>query len=140
MKRRRILVIDDNLNATRIVKLGLERVGNYEVRALNEPSQALTVARDFQPDLIMLDVCMPDVEGSELAEEIAGDPSFADTPIVFLTSIVTPQEAGKTGTLVVGSHEYIAKPARPEIIAACIERQLALSNRQHSSAAFISHA
>ncbi len=97
MKKNRILVIDDNLNATRIVKLALERTGSYEVRELNDPAQGLEAAREFRPDLILLDVCMPDIEGSEVAEKITSDPDFAATPIVFLTSIVTPREAGKTG-------------------------------------------
>ena len=130
MNRRRILVIDDNVHSARIVKLALERTGPYEVLPVTDPAQALAVTREFSPDLILLDVCMPGLEGSEVAEEIASDPDFAETPIVFLTSIVTPQEAGKAGTLVVGSHEYIAKPIRPEIISACVERHLAWSDRK----------
>jgi CheY-like chemotaxis protein len=130
MNKRRILVIDDNVNSARIVKLALERTGPYEVLPVNDPAQSLAVTREFKPDLILLDVCMPGLEGSEVAEEIASDPDFAETPIVFLTSIVTPQEAGKTGTLMVGSHEYIAKPIRPEVISACIERHLTWSDRR----------
>ncbi|HXI82649.1 MAG TPA: response regulator [Verrucomicrobiae bacterium] len=125
MKINRILVIDDNINATRVARLILERTGRYEVRELNDPGQALEIAREFGPDLVLLDVCMPNVEGSAVAETINGDPGFADTPIVFLTCIVTPREVGKNGTRVIGRHEYIAKPARPDILIACIERNLA---------------
>ena len=129
MKTNRILVIDDNLNATRVARLILERTGHYAVRELNDPGQALSIAREFEPDLILLDVCMPHVEGSAVAEEINGAPGFADTPIVFLTCIVTPREVGKNGTRVIGRHEYIAKPARPDILIACIERNLARAGR-----------
>jgi CheY-like chemotaxis protein len=136
MKTNRILVIDDNINATRVVRLFLERTGRYEIRELNDPAQALDVAREFEPDLILLDVCMPNIEGSVVAEKISGTPGFADTPIVFLTCIVTPGEAGKNGTLVIGRHEYIAKPARPDILIACIERNLARSGRRSPTAEY----
>jgi len=129
MKTNRILVIDDNVNATRVARLILERTGRYEVRELNDPGQALAIAQEFQPDLILLDVCMPQIEGSVVAEKINGTAGFADTPIVFLTCIVTPGEMGKNGTLVIGRHEYIAKPARPDVLVACVERNLARAGR-----------
>jgi CheY-like chemotaxis protein len=138
MKKNRILVIDDNVNATRIVKLALERTGSYEVQELNDPVRGLETARDFKPDLILLDVCMPDIEGSEVAEKIASDPDFAATPVVFLTSIVTPREAGKNGSIIVGRHEYIAKPARTQTIVACVQKHLAQARRLSSSAECVS--
>jgi len=140
MKKKRILVIDDNVNATRIVKFSLERTGRFEVRELNDPSQALAAAHEFRPDLILLDVCMPHIEGSEVAEEISNHPDFAATPIVFVTSIVTPREANKQGTLVVGRHEYIAKPARLETIVATIDRHLTRDAQKSPPAEYTAHA
>jgi len=140
MNKNRILVIDDNLNATRIVKLALERTGAYEVREVNDPAQSLEAAREFRPDLILLDVCMPDIEGSEVAEKITSDPDFAATPVVFLTSIVTPREAGKTGSITVGRHEYIAKPARTQTIIACVQKHLAQARQPATSAAGVPHS
>jgi len=134
MKNHRILVIDDSPTSTRMTRLMIERTGRYEVRELNDPQQAFEVAREFRPDLILLDVCMPNIEGSEVAERFANDPDFADTPIVFLTCIVTPGEAGKTGGLVIGQHEYIAKPARPEKLVASIEGNLARASRRTPTA------
>ncbi len=136
MKTNRILVIDDNINATRVARLILERTGRFEVRELNDPAQALEVAQEFGPDLILLDVCMPTVEGSVVAEKIKGTASFAGIPIIFLTCIVTPGEMGKNGTLVIGAHDYIAKPARPDILIACIERNLARSGRRSPTAEY----
>jgi CheY-like chemotaxis protein len=129
MRKPRILVIDDNANATRITKLILERSGHYEARELNDPRQALDVAREFRPDLILMDVCMPDVEGSEVADQIGRDPFLSDVPIVFLTCIVTPSEVGKNGRVVIGQHEYIAKPVRPDQLIACIRDGLERANR-----------
>ena len=129
MRKNRILVIDDDIRATRMARLVLERTGCYEVRELNESDQALGVAWEFGPDLILLDVCMPNAGGDEVAEKISNDPALASTPIVFLTCIVTPNETGKTGSVVIGSHEYLAKPARPETLIACLERNLERSRR-----------
>jgi len=129
MKRRRILVVDDDPTATRMARLTLERTGRYEVRELNDPGRAVDVVRQFGPHLVLLDVCMPHVEGSVVAEKINNDPALAAIPIVFLTCIVTPSETGKTGSVVIGSREYLAKPARPETLIACLERNLERSRR-----------
>jgi CheY-like chemotaxis protein len=134
MNKSRILVIDDNPMATRMTRLTIERTGSYEVWELNDPVQTLDTAREFKPDLILLDVCMPDIEGSKVAETIHDDPEFGDTPIVFLTCIITPSEAGKNGRLVIGRHEYMAKPARPDKLIACIEDNLARARRRSLSA------
>ena len=136
MNKNRILVVDDNVNSTRISRLILERTGRYEVRELNDPRALLRVAREFGPDLFLLDVCMPDIGGSEVAECIHNDPSFAATPIVFLTCIVTPRETGKNGTTIIGQHEYMAKPAEPEKLVACIERNLERVRRRSSADQF----
>jgi DNA-binding response OmpR family regulator len=127
-------VIDDDIRATRMTRIVLERTGHYEVRELNESDRALGVAWEFGPDLILLDVCMPNAEGSQVAEKINNDSVLASTPIVFLTCIVTPGEAGKSGSVVIGRHEYLAKPARPEKLLACIEGNLARAGRLSLSA------
>jgi DNA-binding response OmpR family regulator len=140
VKKNRILLIDDDATATRVVRMTLERTGRYEVGELNDPSQAVSTARMFRPDLILLDVCMPDVEGSEVAGQISVDPVLADTPIIFLTCIVTPSEAGKTGSVIIGRHEYIAKPARPEKLVACIDANLERARRSSPPAEYVTRS
>jgi CheY-like chemotaxis protein len=134
MSKSRILVIDDNPTATRMTRLTIERTGSYEVRELNDPAQAINTAREFKPDLILLDVCMPDIEGSKVAETLNDDHEFGDTPIVFLTCIITPSEAGKNGRLTIGRHEYMAKPARPDKLLDCIQENLPQARRRSLSA------
>jgi CheY-like chemotaxis protein len=129
MKKSRILIIDDNVNSTRVAKLIIERSGRYEARGLNDPTQALDVAQEFRPDLILLDVCMPGAEGSEVADQIGRAAFLSDVPIVFLTCIVTPTEVGKNGRVVIGDHEYMAKPVRPSQLLACIQENLERANR-----------
>lgn len=127
MKIRRILAVDDDIQATRMIKLALERTGRYEVRELNNPIQALWVAREFRPDLILLDVCMPGREGMEVAFEIRADAEFQATPIVFLTSIVSEREAIGDGSPNGGFH-FVAKPARVQRMITCIERNLEMAH------------
>jgi len=127
MKKSRILVIDDNIDATRVVKLTLERTGLYEVRELNSPAEALTVVREYQPDLIFVDVNMPEIGGGEVAFMIRSDKKFERTPIVFLTSLVSERESKSTGVLVGGFH-FVAKPPRLERMMDCIERNLATAS------------
>jgi DNA-binding response OmpR family regulator len=136
INKTRILVVDDDVNATRITRLILERTGRYEVREVNDPRAMLSIAREFGPDLFLLDVCMPDTGGSEVAERITNDPSFDGTPIVFLTCIVTRAETGPNGTAVIGQHEYMAKPAEPEKLVACVERNLERARRRSSADQF----
>ena len=123
MKKIRILVIDDNVDATRIVKRTLERTDLYEVQELNYPAQSLTVAREFKPDLVLLDVNMPGVGGGEVAFTIRSDREFERTPIVFLTSLVSEREVKPEGVLVGGFH-FVAKPPRLERMVACIEKNI----------------
>lgn len=121
--KKRILVVDDEPGLTRLIRLNLEATGDYEVREENRGVQALAAARAFRPDLILLDVMMPDKEGGDVAAEIQEDPALAQTPIVFLTAIVTRQEAGPAGSEIAG-HTFLAKPVRREDLIQCIEAQL----------------
>ena len=123
MKKKRIMVVDDDINATRILKVGLERTGLYQVREVNNGSEALGVAREYQPDAILLDVCMPDAEGSYVAFQIRNDEEFKKTPITFLTCIVTERELAEKGSII-GGYRYIAKPTRLEKVIACLEKDL----------------
>jgi CheY-like chemotaxis protein len=116
MTARRILVVDDDVNATRMIKLALERTSRYKVRELNDPIQALWVAREFKPDLILMDVCMPGKEGMELAFQLRGDEDFRAIPIVFLTSLISERDGG--------DFHFIAKPTRLNRVISCIEKNL----------------
>jgi DNA-binding response OmpR family regulator len=127
-KTRRILVVDDDTHATRMVKWALERTGRYEVREVNDSTRVLEAAREFKPDLILLDVCMPGREGCEVAFQIRADAEFQSTPIVFLTSLVTEQEAVGDGTSA-GAFHFVAKPAKVQRMITCIERSLEMTRR-----------
>lgn len=121
MPKKRVLLVDDEASVTRTLKLYLEGTGAYEVETTNEGSQTLPIARRFQPDLILLDVVMPDMEGGAVAAAIREDEALKDTPIVFLTALVSRREVGPTGRDI-GGYPFIAKPLDPEKVIECIEQ------------------
>jgi CheY-like chemotaxis protein len=89
----RVLVVDDEPALSRLVRISLEETGLYEVMEENLSYRALETARHFQPDVIVMDVNMPHKDGGDVAAEIRADSRLAGTPILFLTSLVSPEEA-----------------------------------------------
>src|SRR5712691_10245770 len=107
-ENRRILIVDNDRDSTHVVKILLERTGRYFVLEENDATRAHLSARNFRPDLILLDTVMPGTDGGEVAAQIQADPDLQGTPIIFLTALVTKAEA-KTGLRIQG-HPFLAKP------------------------------
>jgi CheY-like chemotaxis protein len=121
--KRRILVVDDEPKITRWLRLNLEQTGEYEVREENRGGHALDAALEFRPDLILLDVLMPGVDGGEVASQFEASPKFRDIPLVFLTAAVTREEVSSHNGYV-GGHPFLAKPVDiPEVIK-CLRSHL----------------
>lgn len=123
MPKKRILVVDDEKAITHFLKTNLERTGTYEVREENKGEHALAAALEFRPDLILLDVVMPDLDGAQVASQIKADGRLRDTRIVFLTGILDKQEAGPGATVIGGSH-FIAKPIDLKELIQSLEKLL----------------
>jgi two-component system OmpR family response regulator len=112
---RRILIVDDDPDSTHLVKILLEKAGGYVVLEENVASKAHQTAQSFRPDLILLDIMMPEMDGGDVAAQIEADPELQGTPIVFLSALVTRAEA-KSGLSIQG-HPFLAKPISiPELI------------------------
>lgn len=117
----RILIIDDEPSFTRMVKLNLEKAGRYEVREENRALHAVAAAREFKPDLILLDVIMPAMDGGDVAAKIKNDSHLRGIPILFLTATVSVREAGKDG-LNAGGDLFLAKPISVDALIDVIHR------------------
>ena len=109
MKAKRILVVDDDATVTRNLKLNLETSGGYDVFAENHAANALAAARIFRPDLVLLDIMMPGMDGGDVAERLRADPLFRETPIIFLTAIISNEDTDGHAMLS-GGETYLAKP------------------------------
>src|SRR2546426_9664701 len=108
MNPKRILVVDDETSITHLLKLNLQKTGRYTVRTENQGAKALAAAREFEPDLILLDVMMPDLDGGDVAAQIRGDAALKNIPIVFLTAVVKKEEV-QAHAGVIGGFPAIAK-------------------------------
>jgi CheY-like chemotaxis protein len=119
-----ILVVDDEPNLSNLVRLFLEQTRRYQVRVENRSSNALAVARELRPAMILLDVDMPGKDGGQVALEIGSDPALRNTPIVFFTSLISREEAGNR-EVVRGGQRFLAKPVNPKVLVEVVDRLLA---------------
>ena len=123
MSLKRLLLIDDEEPFTRLLKLNLEETGRFTVRVETDGRKALEAAHEFEPDLILLDVIMPEADGGEIAATMRADPKLKRVPIVFLTAAVSRQELeGPSG--VIGGRLFVAKPVNKQALVQLIDSQL----------------
>jgi CheY-like chemotaxis protein len=123
MEKIKIMVVDDDPKLSRLVKIFLENTRLYTVLEENRSSQALQTAREYKPNAILLDVDMPGKDGGELAREIAADPFLNRLPVMFFTSLISPEEAGKQ-EVYRGGMPFLAKPVNPVALVSAVERLL----------------
>ncbi|MGE5307882.1 MAG: response regulator [Deltaproteobacteria bacterium] len=122
MAKKKILFVDDEVDFLKMVKLNLEATGAYEVRTESKGLNALTAVRQFRPDVIFLDVVMPDLDGGEVLEQLKVEPELKNIPVVFLTAIVTEKEVSNHGQI--AGRSFIAKPISTAKLIDCITSTL----------------
>ena len=118
-RKAKILLVDDEESFTKVTQLTLT---DYDILIENDSAKALQKAREFSPDLILLDVMMPNFDGGDVAAQIREDDALKRVPIVFLTALVTHKENARRP--VMGGYPFIAKPVTPELLAQSIEKYL----------------
>jgi CheY-like chemotaxis protein len=119
MKPKRILIVDDESGFTHLLRLTLEGTGKFLVEEVNDGRRALEVARYFKPDIVFLDVVMPEIDGGDVAKQLQAAPEFATLPIIFLTAIVSPREARHQSDI--GGFPFLAKPVSVDAIMKTVE-------------------
>ena len=123
MPKRRILIVDDEAGFARLVKLNLEGTGRYDVRDAPDGPAALAAARAFHPEVILLDVMLPGLDGGQVAERLRQANDSRPLPIIFV-SATSQSHAGPN----LGQRDldcpFLSKPISLEKLIACIEKQL----------------
>jgi CheY-like chemotaxis protein len=109
-KRKSIVIIDDEKDILGSLSSYLERYG-YSVEAVDNGQDGLKAVCDRKPDLVILDLVLPDIDGSDIAARLQQDPLTSRIPIIFLTCIVRKSEQPKPGR--VGKRCVVAKPCSP---------------------------
>lgn len=107
----KILYVDDDLDILKIARLSLEKKGGFTVRTCDSGKKALEEVTVFQPDLIILDVVMPDMDGSRTMGELQKMPGVAHIPVFFMTSRLHPDELEFYDRL--GISGVLSKPFHP---------------------------
>ena len=118
---KKILIVEDEQETLTHISNILKRA-NYEVVPTSKGKEALELARSNKPDLIILDVMLPDMEGSEIAAALSSDPSTDCIPIIFLTGIITKQEESLVKRT--GRHYLMAKPTTGRELFELVKRIL----------------
>jgi len=129
-EKRRILIVDDNASDTELLKRYLEETNDFVVCVENDPKAAVLAAEKFNPELILLDVLMPEMDGGELAAAFKANETFKSVPIVFLTARLTKEEVSMCAGMI-GGYPFLAKPIVLAQVAACLKVRLAEQKDDH---------
>ncbi len=112
---RRILYVEDDADIRAVAELALETVGGFSVKSCSSGQEALLEGPDFEPELILLDVMMPDMDGPSTFRELRKIPALRATPVVFMTAKVQTEEVAFYREL--GAVDVIPKPFDPMTLA-----------------------
>ena len=119
--KRRVLLVDDERAVTETLSFNLEATGEFAVQAVNDPRQAVRVAREFAPHIIVLDVIMPGMDGGDVQAALRRDPKLKDIPIVMVTALVSNNETAD-GSLESGGVHMLGKPVRLDTLVALLRK------------------
>ena len=122
-----ILVVDDN-PANLELLAGILKPNGYKVRPVTSGVSALQAAKSAPPDLVLLDINMPEMDGYEVCKQLRGDAALTDIPVIFLSAFT--ETADKVRGLRGGGNDYITKPFQAEEVLARIEVHLKLRRQQ----------
>jgi DNA-binding response OmpR family regulator len=123
----RILLIDDDDDVRFNVRFTLERIGGFEVAEAASGPEGLRLAAAEPPDLVLLDVMMPQMDGSKMLVELRLEPELARIPVVFLTAKAMPSEIQRLVAL--GATDVITKPFEPRDLSARVRAALGRQDR-----------
>jgi len=123
----KILLVDDDMDTLRLVGLMLQRQG-YEVRAASNGKQALSMVQTDLPELILLDIMMPDMDGYEVARQLRANPTTSEIPIIMFTA--KTQVDDKVAGFEAGADDYLTKPTQPRELIAHMKAVLARSPKR----------
>ena len=111
----KIMLVEDEPDIQKVAVLALEAVGGFTVKVCSGGQEALDNVMEYRPDLILLDVMMPNMDGPTTLKKLKADEAVSDIPVVFMTAKVQPHEVEEYISL--GAVTVIAKPFNPMTLA-----------------------
>ncbi len=127
MAKHKVMIVDDEMNAVDLLKHRLEREG-YQVLALLNAKDIISELHRFLPDIIILDLLMPELGGLDACEMLNKDPVGQSTPIVVVSGL--NKDIDKKKAYVMGIQEYFVKPVDIEVLLQAVEKYIKEKERQ----------
>jgi DNA-binding response OmpR family regulator len=121
-EKKKVLVVDDETDFLKIVKINLEETNNYEVLTLSSANDIISQVHIFKPDVILLDILMPGIKGIEACEMLNKDSMGERIPIIMLSAL--DKDTDKLKTFKAGVTDYLVKPIKKEDLISKIEKHL----------------
>ncbi len=120
MEKKRILIVDDDEHIANLTKLRLENKGEYEVKVLFEAIDIINEVRAFKPEVILLDLLMPDIGGLEVCRRLNDDPLTYAIPIIVVSGL--SKDIDKLKAYRLGVVDYLVKPFDAKLLFMAIEK------------------
>ena len=120
----KILVIDDEVGFSKLLKMNLEKSGEFEVRIENNSMKALATAREFHPAAVLLDVVMPGLDGGDVLAQFQDDQMLKRVPVIMLTALVSPGETSVDTVAQVGPTTVLPKPVKLDKLVTCLKQAI----------------
>jgi len=127
MPKNKILVVDDEVDFTKLLKSNLEETGKYEVLALAEANDIISQVHTFKPDIILLDIIMPGIKGIEVCEMLNKDIVGKSVPIIILSALA--KDADKYKAFRAGVVDYMGKPIELDKLIAKVDKYIQFKQR-----------
>jgi len=128
MNKRKVLIVDDEEDFLKIIKLNLEEAGKFEVMTLSNAKKLISQLHSFKPEVILLDLLMPGVGGLEICDMLNNDPMGQGLPIIILSAL--DKDSDKLAAYKKGVVDYLVKPIEKDTLISKIEN--ALEKRGHT--------
>ncbi|MDD4953863.1 MAG: response regulator [Candidatus Omnitrophica bacterium] len=122
MEKRRVMIIDDEEDFLKVIKLNLEGTGKFEVDTLSSAKDIIPRMHSFRPEVILLDLLMPGIGGIEACEMLNSDPIGQGLPIIILSAL--DKETDKVNAYKRGVVDYLTKPIGKDLLISKIEKAL----------------
>ncbi len=120
-----VLIVDDNEELIASLSFALRTLTRFHIEVATDGAQGLAKAIALQPDCMVVDVRMPEVDGLQLVRALRGDPTTANIPLVILSALV--QDSDQALGMYAGADQYLTKPAKPQAVIAAIQRAIELT-------------
>ncbi len=125
MKQHKILVVDDEKDLAKFIQLILSEDTSFDVITVSDSSKVLPTVLEWKPNLILLDIIMPGLQGNEIAEQIRESSELEGIKIIFITALVKKYEVNENG--VIGGRRFLTKPIDADSLLLAVREELLIS-------------